>query len=496
MITRMFRAIAVVALTAGFTGCSLVPDYLRPSAPISQSWPRGAAYDKTSATADAPASDIGWRDFFGDALLQSLIDLALKNNRDLRVAALNVETAQAQYRIQRADLFPAINASGTSDTQRTPADLSSRGQATVSRSYSVGLGVTSYELDLFGRIRSLNLQALENYLSLDETRISTQISLVAEVANAYLTMLADQQLLQLTQDTLLSQRQSYELTQQSRLRGVATELDLRQQETSVRTAEANLALYTRQVAQDRNALELLLGGPLPAAVEQRLAQPVDLANQSLPSALPAGLPSDLLTRRPDIRAAEHTLKAANANIGAARAAFFPSISLTGSAGTSSASLSGLFKNGSAAWSFAPQISLPIFDAGSNQANLDVAKLQKDIGIAQYEKAIQTAFREVADALAASGTYDEQLTAQQKLVEASDVSYRLSDLRYRSGVASYLDALVAQRSLYSAQQTLITTRLNRATSLVTLYKVLGGGWSERTVAVSDGMIPANQFSVLP
>jgi multidrug efflux system outer membrane protein len=461
---------------AFLAGCSLIPDYLRPAAPVAADWPSGAAYQTAAGDASRPAAaDIGWRDFFTDAKLQALIEMALADNRDLRVAMLNVEAARAQYQIDRADLFPTVTASASTLSERIPARLSSTGTAYTDRQSSVSVGFTSYELDLFGRVRSLEEQALEQYFSYDETRVSSQITLVAEVATDYLTWLSDQDLLRLTKDTLRSQRESYDLTKQSVDRGVDTELDLRQVETSVRTAEANLAQYTRQVAQDRNALELLVGRPLPDGFGDDAGQALE--SETLLADLPAGLPSALLERRPDIRSAEHSLKAANANIGAARAAFFPTVSLTASGGLSTQGLNSLFRGASRTWTFQPSISVPIFEAGRLQSELDYAKIEKDIQVAQYEKAIQTAFREVADALAARGTLDDQLKAQQALVDASDVRYKLSEMRFRNGVEGYLNTLDAQRTLYSAQQTLISTRLSRLSNLVTLYKTLGGGWSE-------------------
>ncbi|MFJ0645257.1 efflux transporter outer membrane subunit, partial [Bordetella bronchiseptica] len=428
--------------------------------------------------------DVGWRDFFGDPLLQELLALSLANNRDLRVAALNVEAARAQYRIQRADLAPSVGVGGTGSVQRTPADLNPSGQAGISRSYQVGASLSTWELDLFGRIRSLSEQALQLYLAQDETRLATQLTLVAETANAYLTLRADQELLALTRQTLAAQQESYKLTRQSYDLGVATELDLSQAEISLRTAERNLSQYTRMAAQDRNALVLLVGQPLPAGIGAQLDQAVALPDGVVLADLPAGLPSDLLARRPDIRAAEHQLQAANASIGAARAAFFPRISLTGSAGTASASLGGLFDAGSGAWSFAPQISVPIFAGGALRASLDLAKIQKDIGIARYEQAIQSGFREVSDALAGRGTLQEQIRSQELLVQANQRAYDLSQQRYQQGIDNYLSVLDSQRSLYTAQQTLVETRLARLSNLIQLYKALGGGWSERTVAAAQ------------
>ena len=471
-----------VALILG--ACTLEPQYHRPPAPV-PALPGG--------TAEGPAAaDIGWREFFPDPQLQQLIALALTDNRDLRVAVLNVQSAQAQYRIQRAELFPTVNASAVEQAEGIPLSVlaaqfpggaaaagggsAPTGGITV-HTYNVGVGFTNYELDLFGRIRSLNHAALQQYFSSGETRRSAQLTLVAEVATAYLTVLADQTLLDITRDTLKSQEASYALTQKTFSGGTSTELALRQAETTVDTARANLALYNRQLAQDRDELQLLLGAPIPDGIDFSggLDRPNTVAE------LEEGIQSDVLVRRPDILAAEHQLMAANAEIGAARAAFLPSISLTGSFGTESPQLSGLFKSGSRAWTFSPQISLPIFAGGANVANLQATELARDTAVAQYEKAIQTAFREVADALVARGTLDEQLAAQQALVTASAATYRLSDMRYRGGVDSYLSALVAQVQLYNAQQQLQTVRLLRLQNLVTLYKALGGGLREASTA---------------
>jgi multidrug efflux system outer membrane protein len=482
--SRTLRLSLSATMAAVLAGCTLMPDYERPAAPIDAAYPTGPAYRSANQAPDRPGApatpDVGWRDFYTDPLLQQVIALALQNNRDLRVAALNVEAARATYRIQRAQLLPTVTVGAQESAQRTPGDLSQSGRATTSRSYQVGASVSAWELDLFGRIRSLNEQALQLYLAQDETRTATQLALVSEVATAYMTLRADQELLQLTQDTLKSQRDSYELTKQSYDNNIATALDLSQAEISVRTAERNLAQFQRQAAQDMNALVLLVGDPLPQDVRARLDQPSPLNDALMPTTLPAGLPSDLLERRPDIRAAEHQLEAANANIGAARAAFFPSITLTGGAGTASASLGRLFDGGQGAWSFTPQINIPIFAGGSLQANLDLAKVQKRIEIATYEGAIQAAFRDVADALAGRGTLDDQIRAQQLLVQANQRAYDLSEQRFRQGVDSYLNVLDSQRSLYDAQQVLVQTRLARLTNLVDLYKALGGGWTEKTV----------------
>ncbi|WP_053147378.1 AdeC/AdeK/OprM family multidrug efflux complex outer membrane factor [Pseudomonas sp. P97.38] len=460
--------IAAVVLS----GCSLIPEYQRPEAPVAAQYPQGPAYEAANAPGQA-AAEQGWKQFFHDPALQQLIQVALENNRDLRVAALNIDAYAAQYRIQRADLFPAVSATGSGSRQRVPARASQTGEASISSSYSATLGVSAYELDLFGRVRSLSEQALQSYFATEEARRSTQISLVANVANAYLTWQADKELLKLTQETLGAYEQSFKLTSRSAEVGVASALDLSQARTAVENARVQLARYTRQVAQDENSLTLLLGTGLPANLASR---PL---SDDLLSEVPAGLPSDLLQRRPDILQAERNLLAANANIGAARAAFFPSISLTANAGTLSPDLSGLFKGGSGTWTFAPQINLPIFNAGSLRASLDYAKIQKDINVAQYEKSIQTAFQEVSDGLAARQTYNEQLQAQTDFVAANQDYYRLAERRYRIGVDSNLTFLDAQRQLFSAQQSLITDRLAQLTSEVNLYKALGGGWNAET-----------------
>jgi multidrug efflux system outer membrane protein len=483
------RTLIVSVIAALLTaGCTLEPKYDRPAAPVPQTFPEGEAYraGAVAAPTGKAAADIGWREFFTDARLQQLIELALANNRDLRVAALNVEAARAQYRIQRADLLPTISATASESAQTVAPYLGNSGLPipSVTRQYNVGVGFTAYELDLFGRIRSLNREKLEQYFGYQETRRSSQISLVAEVADGYLSLLADQELLRITQETLTSDTDSYTLTQRMVEAGQATDLDLRQAESAADTARANLAQYTRQVAQDRNALQLLVGAPLP----DELSDGPPLEAQSFLEGLPAGLPSGLLERRPDILSAEHNLRAANANIGAARAAFFPSVSLTGNFGTASTQLSGLFASGSRNWSFSPAISLPIFAGGANVANLDMAKVEKNVQVAQYEKAIQTAFREVADALAARGTLQQQMEAQRALVDATGASYKLSEMRFHSGVDAYLTVLDSQRTLYSAQQGLVSVELTRLQNLVSLYKALGGGWEEADSRVARG--PAN------
>nr|WP_315226744.1 AdeC/AdeK/OprM family multidrug efflux complex outer membrane factor [uncultured Albidiferax sp.] len=467
-----FFKLTSLALAIVLAGCStLAPHYERPAAPVPAVFP-------TASASGQAAADIDWRDFFADTKLRSLIDLALANNRDLRVAVLNIAQARAQYRVQDAATWPTLNATGSGSASRTPASLSGTGQAVVGHQYSASIGTSAYELDLFGRVRSLNAQALESYLATAEARRSTHISLVAEVSSAYLTWSADLDRLALARQTLQSQSSTYGLTQRRFELGTDSALTLRQQQTSVESARVDVANYTAQVALDQNALALLLGTAVPADLA-----PTGLATRvsALPD-LPANLPSDLLQRRPDILQAEHSLQAASYNIGAARAAFYPRISLTASAGSSSNDLAGLFKAGAGAWSFVPQITLPLFDGGANQANLDIATVTRDIRVAQYEKTIQTAFREVADALAQRSNLGDQLSAQQALVDATADSFQLSNARYQRGVDSYLDVMVTQRSLYAAQQGLIGTQLSRLANEVTLYKVLGGGWSGEAVAV--------------
>ncbi|VXC80463.1 Outer membrane protein OprM [Pseudomonas sp. 8Z] len=463
--------LSLAVATALLSGCSLIPDYQRPDAPVAADWPQGEPYGGAAQEGKTAAADLQWQAFFRDPALRQLVQTALENNRDLRVAALNVEAFQAQYRIQRADLFPSVAADGNGTRQRMPADLSQTGQARTSGQYSATLGVNAWELDFFGRIRSLSEQALQQYLATEQAARSTQISLVASVANAYLQWQADQSLLKLTQDTLETYEASYQLTQRSFDVGVSDALALSQARTAVDSARVTLAQYQRRVAQDRNALIQLLGTNLPSDLPRGLA-----LNDEVLENVPAGLPSDLLQRRPDLLQAEYQLKAANANIGAARAAFFPSVSLTANAGTASSQLSGLFDGGSGTWLFQPQISLPIFNAGRLRANLDYAELQKDIQIAQYEKAIQTAFQEVSDRLAARTTYRDQLQAQRALLDTTETYYNLAERRYRTGVDSYLTLLDAQRQLFSVRQQLISDRLAQLTSEVELYTALGGGWS--------------------
>jgi multidrug efflux system outer membrane protein len=468
---------AFLAVAALVAGCSLQPVYERPAAPVAAAYPTGVAYQPSAGGSDnatLPASDIGWRDFLTDPRLQRLVEFALANNRDLRVAALNVAQTQAQYRIQRAALFPQVGVLADASSSRTPASLSTTDKATVTHAYSVGVSA-AWEIDFFGRLQSLNDQALQQYLATAQARKAVDILLVSEIADQYLTLLADDELLTVTQKTLDTAQASYKLTLLQFEAGAGGELAVRQAETVVEQAKANYSAQIRGRAQAENALVLLIGQPLPAD----LPPAVPLNSQTILADIPAGLPSDLLTRRPDVMQAEATLRGANANIGAARAAFFPTISLTGDLGTSSSALVGLFMAGSLAWSFLPSITLPIFEAGKLQASLDVATVQKDINVAQYEKAIQTSFREVADGLAARGTYDDEVASLERLTEAEQHRLDLSDMRFRNGVDPYLSVLTAQTDLYSAQQTLVAGRLARLTNLVDLYRSLGGGWIEHT-----------------
>ncbi|EAR1071839.1 multidrug transporter [Salmonella enterica subsp. enterica serovar Typhimurium] len=453
---RQTATLATLAFVTTLAGCTMAPKHERPASPTAMVYPYA-----TSTVSGAPdAADIGWRDFFHDPLLQELIAIALRNNRDLRKAGLNVEAARALYRIQRAEMLPTLGIATAMDASRTPADLSVMDESEINRRYEAAGATTAWELDLWGRVRSLSDQALAAYMALDETYIAARMSLVSEVASAWLTLRADRELLRLTEDTLAAQKSSYTLTTQLARTGNATQLDLRMAEIALRSAEINRAAYTRQLARDRNALELLLGQPLTPELSRRLNEAVTLTEGAIPTTLPGGLPSDLLVRRPDIRAA-----------------FFPTISLTGSAGTASASLSGLFEPGSGSWRFLPQITLPLFHGGALRADLDRAHVQKQIEIARYENVIQQAFRDVADGLAGQRTLNDQVQSEQRAVEASQIAYELAGLRFQEGVDDYLTLLDTHRMLYGAQQRLVRTRLMQQLNIINLYKALGGGWRE-------------------
>jgi len=459
----------LVGMAALLTGCTLAPKYTKPEAPVPSSWPSGPAYKEAQTTPGAPvATHLKWREFFTDERLQKVIEMGLNNNRDLRLAALNVQRARALYGIQRAELLPAVNAAGSGSIQRVPADLSLTGQEMTAEQYSVTLGISYWEIDFFGRIQSLKDRALEEYLATEQAQRSAQILLVSAVANAYLTLAADRENFKVAESTRETQKTVYDLIRRRYEVGLASELELRQAQTQVDTARGEVARYTQLAAQDENALNLLVGSPLPSDL-----LPMELGSVTPLKEISAGISSEVLLRRPDILAAEHRLKAANAFIGAARAAFFPRIALTTAVGTASSELSGLFKSGSGTWSFAPQIVMPIFDARTWSA-LRATKVEREIALAQYEKAIQAAFREVADALAQRGTVGDQMEAQQSLVNATAETYRLANLRYTKGIDSYLGVLDAQRSLYASQTGLIAIRLANLAYQVRLYAVLGGG----------------------
>jgi outer membrane protein, multidrug efflux system len=465
----------VLAAAVMTSGCGALEPRVPEAAPsIPAEWPLPAktvvpiaAEGATAAAPGTPATaDIGWRDFFVDPRLQEVIALALANNRDLRVAVLNVERARALYRIERADRVPSVGA--TAGLVRTGGD------APVTDLYTAGVGITEFELDLFGRVRNLSQAALQEYFAQEEARRSAQLTLIAEVASAYLALAADQEQLRVVQLTLATREEFHALTQKRYEFGAVSALDVSQSRTQVEAARADVARFSGQAAQTANALQLLVGAPVGT----------DLLPQSFGESvtglapLPAGMPSEVLLRRPDVLAAEHRLRAENANIGAARAAFFPSIKLTGSVGSASDELSGLFDAGTGVWLFAPQVNLPLFEGGRLRANLDVARTDRDIALAQYERAIQAGFRDVADALALTTTLADQRAARQATVDAATEADRLALARYKAGRDSYLVLLESQRSLYLAQQTLIVTRLSEQTNRVTLYKALGGGWLER------------------
>lgn len=460
--------LGAVVLSAVLAGCSMAPVYERPAAPIPGQWNQAEAAGQSGTSA---AATLDWQSFVTDEPLRQLVALALDNNRDLRQAVLNIEAARAQYRIERADRLPGINAQGTGTRQRVPGDLSSTGSAGVQSSYQAGIGLTAFEIDLFGRVRSLSDAALQEYLATEETAHSTRISLVAEVIQAYLARDSAQRRLLVTQQTLDTRLASLELIVKRRQAGTATALDYQEALGLTEQARAERERMDREVRQAGNALGLLVGvNDLSPYLPQRLAEaPVLLQD------IAAGAPSDLLERRPDILAAEHQLRSRNASIGAARAAFFPSISLTGLFGSSSADLSNLFDGGQRAWSFTPQITLPIFAGGRNMANLDLATVRKDIAVAQYEKTIQTAFKEVSDALAATDTLRREEASRRALAESSLEAMRLSEARYRGGVDSHLRYLDAQRSAFTDQLSYIEVSTQRQVALATLFKALGGGW---------------------
>lgn len=451
------------------SGCNFAPKYDRPAAPVGADWPSGGAYEKTQTASNAPqAPDLAWREFFADQKLVKLIETALSNNRDLRLAALNVDRARALYGIQKAELWPTLNANASAGKEHQ-ADVYGFGRSLTLEAYRVNLGVYAWELDFFGRIRNLKDRALEEYLATEQARRGAQILLISSVANTYLTLAADREELALAQTTLTSQQDAYNLIKRSYDLGLVTELDLYRAQTQVDAARGDVARFTQRAAQDENALNLLLGETATADL-----LPSGLSGVTPPGEISAGVPSDVLLRRPDVLQAESLLRAAHANIGAARATLFPRISLTAAVGTASSELSGLFNSGSGTWSYSAQAAMPIFDTRAWLA-LRVTKVQREMALTQYEKAIQNAFREVADALAVRGTVDQQVAAQESLVHAVAETYRLSTTRYDTGIDSYLSVLDAQRSLYAAQQGLVVLHLAKLASEVRLYAVLGGGW---------------------
>lgn len=468
----------LIAVSAALSGCTLIPKYTRPQPPVPSSFV-DAGVTSAEAPAAKVATDLRWQDFFADQRLRSVIELALANNRDLRAAALNLEKVQALYRIQRSELSPGVGVMASGERYRVPEKMGSDGRAKVVEDYSINAGLLSWELDLFGRLRSLKAAAFEQYLASREARRAAQGVLVAGVAGSYLVLAADQESLGLTRATLTAYRSSLDLIQRTRDLGLASDLDVSQAQGQVEAARAAVAALTGQVAVDRSTLDLLAGCPVPAEL-----LPAHLDGVPMLAPLQPGMPSEVLLGRPDILGAEHRLIASNATIGAARAAFFPRITLTAGLGTMSPDLSGLFDSGTRTWSFTPQIVAPIFASGALKANLRVSQLDRDIAVAAYEKAIQVAFAEVSNALALRGTLIEQRQAQEALVAALDETRRLAEARYRSGLDGYLGVLVAERSLYAGQQALIGVRLAEQANLVTLYRVLGGGATPEGRPLSD------------
>jgi NodT family efflux transporter outer membrane factor (OMF) lipoprotein len=480
----MMRVLPTMGLLAAaflLGGCAnLAPDFERPVLPVPSTLANAAT---GGAVVGSNVPLLGWSDFVQGPQLRALIALALDNNRDLRMAVLSIERTRALYGVERANRFPTLDATGLGNRSRTPQDLTSSGSAQISSQYSAQLGLSSYELDFFGRVRNLNDVALQEYLRVTENRRSVQLSLVAEVSNAWLTLSADRQRLQLAQETLTSREASYALTQRIHTLGATSGLVLAQSQTTVDSARLDVASFTSLVARDRNALNALVGSSVPADLlptnaRLGLGQPLAVGGNKPEAAVllavPAELSSQVLLQRPDVAAAKFSLRGTYASIGAARAAFFPSISLTASVGTGSTALSGLFESGNGSWSFIPQIRLPIFDAGRNRSNLQVAQADRDLALAQYEKVVQTAFREVADAFADRATLAQRLAAQTSLLEAAQRTFTLSDARFKAGIDDYLTVLDAQRSLYTAQQSLIGLQLAEQANRISLYKALGGG----------------------
>lgn len=476
------KLVPLALVVALLSGCSMIPDYRQPEVEQINTWQSGASEQQASA-------DTEWRDIFADPALIRAIEQSLENNKDLRVALLNVDRYRAQYRIQRADLLPTVSADGNGTRQRLPQTYNGNGEDSISSSYSANLGLSSYELDLFGRVRSLEQQAFERYLAQEQNLRTAQLTLVANVANAYLAWVSDREQLVLAGETQMIEADNLALVQKRFDLGVASELEISQAQAVLEDANVRLARYRRLTELDRSALTLLVGAPLPEDW-----QPADKLNASTVAAVTPSLPSELLTRRPDILAAEHQLKAANANIGAARAAFFPSIRLTANLGSMSNELNDLFAAGSGSWLFMPSISLPIFDSGRRDAQLETAEIDRDIAVSGYEKVVQNAFTEVANALSERDGYTVQLAAQERAEAAYTRYFEIANQRYQNGVDSMLTRLDAQRNLVSAQQASISARLALLQSKVDLYRALGGGWQERSLtaeAPDPNPVPAAQ-----
>ncbi len=446
------------------SACNMAPDIEQRELPVAQN------YHIQGMSGDINA--LNWQSFFSNDQLQQLIALTLENNKDIKTAALNVQQVRAMYQIEDAVLYPSIDLDASGTRQRLPADLSSTGEATISESYSATVGLASYEIDLWGKVRNQSEAALQDLYTAEYNLTNVQISLIAELVSAWLNYATDKALLELANETLKSQQQSLELTRKTFALGAASQLTLSQLESTVATAKVDIANYQRLLKRDKNALDFLVGKSVTKALlpAQRVDEVLNLPE------VPVGLPSDLLTQRPDIKAAEHQLLAANANIGVAKAAFYPSISLTANAGTASAELSNLFDAGSGTWSFVPSINLPIFNMGRNQANLDVAKAQQEMALTSYEQTIQNAFKEVSDALADREGYKQQLAALNDLYQSNELSFTLSEARFQKGADSYLQVLDAQRNWYSAGQQLILGKQTYLASQINLYKALGGGWN--------------------
>ncbi|MCG5243631.1 efflux transporter outer membrane subunit [Azospirillum doebereinerae] len=471
---RSFTIPILLTLSA----CSLSPALDKPALPV----PAVVSAIAGLGTQDS-AVELEWRTRFGDRRLRRLIELALANNRDLRLATLNAETVQAQYGIQRAARFPAIDATGSAARQRTAAnaETSPAVSATVQNQYGLSLGLSAFEIDLFGRVRSLSDAALARYLASDQGRRSARIALVGAVADAHFAERLAQEQRQLAERTLADWQQSLDLARRLKERSQTSGLDVVQAEGQLATAKVDLEARIRAMAQARNALQLLIGVEQPGD----LPDPLPLEGQAVTLGPPAGLPSALLLRRPDILQAEQTLIAANADIGAARAAFFPRLSLTTSLGYVSPAMAGLFGADQGTWSFAPQITLPLFQGGRLDAELRLAELRKSAAVAEYERAIQIAFREVADGLAGQATFGRQLEAQTLVVASAERRAALSGQRYRAGVEGRLELLDSQRQLYAARQALLNLRRDALSNAVALYKALGGAMDDEPAAPSLG-----------